>query len=124
MILARILNECEDDLICDLAETYHILNLRELSPCLVAVLSLGLRDDSRVKMHFSKTKITLEQALLARMSDCMSFLAWSKTKDAQKGRRYKEKSILKELLMPEKKEDLMLFESVEDFDSYMKRFER
>jgi hypothetical protein len=27
-------------------------------------------------------------------------------------------------LMPEKKDDLMLFESVEDFDSYMKRFER
>ena len=90
----------------------------------MAVFSLGLRDDSRVKMHFAKCKITLEQALFARMADSLGFIAWSRTKDAAKGRRYKEKSILKELMHPEKKDEYMLFASVEDFDAYMKSLER
>jgi len=39
----------EDALICDLAETYHIFNYRELPPSLAATLSVGLKDDSRIK---------------------------------------------------------------------------
>ena len=40
----------EDALICDLAETYHIYDYRSLPVKLVATLSAGLRDDSRIKL--------------------------------------------------------------------------
>ena len=39
-----------DALICDLAETYHIYDMRSLPLQTVATLSAGLRDDSRIKM--------------------------------------------------------------------------
>ena len=122
MILAHVIHECEDKLICDLAETYSILYYRKLSPSLVAVLLLGLRDDSRVKMHISGSKATLEQILLAVIADNLNFLSWTKTKDAKKG-RYKKKSIVRALMDLDKKDDLQAFESIEEFNTYMKQFE-
>ena len=101
-------------MICDLAETYHILNYKELSPSLVATLSFGLRDNSRVKMKLSNSKITLEQMLLARMTDELTFQSWSKTKDGQKNRNRPD-SILKSLL-EEKKDETVSFSTPEDFN--------
>lgn len=107
-------------MICDLAETYHILNYRELSPQLVATLVLGLGDNSRVRRHFSKTKVTLEQILMAIMADNLQFIAWSKTKDAQH-KKNKPKSILKKLIdLDEQKEELESFETPEEFEEYMR----
>ena len=109
-------------MICDLAETYHILNYRELLPELVATLVLGLRDDSRVKMHYSKSKITLNQTLEAIIADNMQFLAWTKTKEAKKG-RYKKKSILKLLNGVYDNSELASFETIEEYEKYMKQFD-
>lgn len=111
-------------MICDFAETYHIFNYKELSPCLVATLLFGLRDDSRVKMHISETKITVEQTLWAIMADALQFIAWSKTTEAKHG-KYKNKSILKILRgeYEEEKDDLMSFESIEEYLDYMSQFE-
>lgn len=101
-------------MICDLAETYHILNYKGLSPDLVAVLCFGLRDNSRVKMFISDTKITLEQTLLARITDELSFQSWAKTKDGQKNRN-RPTSILKTLL-EDKKDETEVFLTSEDFN--------
>lgn len=104
---------CEDELICDLAETYHVIHYRELSPKLAAVLCFGLREDSRVKMKIGGTKITLTQTLLARMTDELAFQSWAKTKDGQKGRNRPE-SVLK-LLTTEPEEEVESFLTVDDF---------
>ena len=89
----------------------------------MAVLLLGLRDDSRVKMHISGSKINLEQILLAIIADNLNFLSWTKTKEAKKS-RYKKKSILKTLTEEKKKkDDLVSFGSIEDYEQYMKQFE-
>lgn len=112
-------------MICDLAETYHILNYRELSPSLVAVLVFGLNDNSRIKKKFSKTKLNIEQMLMAMMVDDLNFLAWTKTKDA-KHSRYKKKSVLK-LLQGEyekEKDELQSFATIEEYENYMKQFIR
>ena len=106
---------CEDKLICDLAETYHILNYRELPPELVATLCMGLRDNSRVKMEVSRSKITLEQSLLAHIADDLSFQSWAKTKDGQKNRN-RPNSILKTLLEG-KKDEMESFMTPEDFNN-------
>lgn len=40
----------EDALICDLAETYRIFDYRSLPLKTVATFSVGLRENSRIKM--------------------------------------------------------------------------
>lgn len=124
MILAHIIERCEDKLICDLAEVYHVLNYRELSPDMVAALCIGLRDDSRVKMELSGNKITVDQIMKAMIVDSLQFLAWTKTKDAQKGQKYKAKSMVKALNgeYDHEHDDLATFDSIEAYEAYMKRF--
>lgn len=106
---------CEDKLICDFAETYHILNYRELSPELAATLCFGLRDDSRVKMEVSESKLTLEQALLARIADDLSFQSWAQTKDGKKNRN-RPPSILKSLLEEKTEDKTEVFSTPEEFN--------
>lgn len=111
-------------MICDLAETYHILNYRELSPLLVATLVLGLRDNSRVKLRVSESKLSTEQVLLAMIVDNLNFQSWTYTKDARKGKPYKVRSVLKVLCgeYESSKDDLLSFTSVEEFEQYMNQF--
>ncbi len=75
----------EDSLICDLAQTYQIYDYKQLPVSKVAVFSLGLKQDSRIKMKLSGESVPLETILLAGMLDRLSLLLWSKTKDASKG---------------------------------------
>lgn len=113
-------------MICDLAETYHILNYKDLQPSLVAVLVLGLRDNSRVKMRISNAPITTEQTLIAMMVDSLNFIAWTKTKDA-KHKKYNQKSALKSLrgeYKETKKEDLQTFKNPDELMDYLNSFNR
>lgn len=109
------MQECEEEMICDFAETYHIFDYRQLNPGYAAVLCSGLRDDSRVKQKLSDTPINLEQTLLARMVDELAFLVWAKTKDGQKNRN-RPQSILK-ALTGQKEDEVKAFRSAEDFRS-------
>ena len=102
----------EDALICDLAETYHILNYKALPAMLVASLVVGLRDDSRIKMKLSGSKAPAEIILLASAVDRLSLLVWMQTKDAEKGRN-RPKSILS-ILYP-KETNNATYKSGEDF---------
>lgn len=90
---------------------------------MAATLLLGLKDDSRVKMNASNTKITINQIMMAMCVDALQFIAWTKTKDAQHG-RYKQKSILKALQgeYDKQNDDLVSFDTIEDFENYMKQF--
>ena len=40
MDLALLVSRCEDELICDMAETYHVLNWRELPLKTAAIAAL------------------------------------------------------------------------------------
>ena len=106
----------EDAVICDLAEVYHVLNYRGLSPRLVAVLCLGLSDNSRIKRKMANRKLTLEELLLAALVDRTSLLLWSKTKDAERGVN-KPKSVLA-IFEQETRQtsDYQSFNSIEDFE--------
>ncbi len=107
----------EDELTCDLAETYHILNWRELPPSLVATLSVGLRDDSRIKKKISGHKLSLDQMLMCFGLDVLQYNLWIKTKDGAKGRN-KPESILAKLSEDKKKEELAKFADASDFDAW------
>lgn len=69
-----------DAVICDLAETYGVLDYRALPVPLLAALASGLREDSRIKMSLSGTKAARGEILLAAAVDRLSLLVWSLTK--------------------------------------------
>lgn len=117
-----MINEDEDLLVCDFAETYGVFNYRELSPDTVAALLVGLRNDSRIRMKASGYKITLKEQLLALILDDIRFIKWTKT-DHGRRRTYDGKSIFEMLMHPKEKEDYMVFDNAEDFDAFMKSFE-
>lgn len=102
----------EDALICDLAETYNIYDYKRLPLKTVAALSVGLRDDSRIKMKLSGVTVSTDTMLLAAAVDRLSLLVWMKTKDAEKGRN-RPKSILD--AFSEKESKTSSYASGEDF---------
>lgn len=66
----------EDELFCDFAETYGILEPRALGAKKMAVLACGLRDDSRIKQKLVGTRIRTDTQLLASAVDFLALLAW------------------------------------------------
>ena len=101
---------------CDLAETYSLYDYRALNPDRVALYSIGLKDNSRIKLKLSGQKVPLETILLACAVDRLGLLVWSKSKDAEKGKN-KPKSLLESLIGGEEKEkDYLVFDSPEAFE--------
>lgn len=115
MFLARCINLDEDALICDLAETYHIYNYRELPLDYVATLCFGLRENSRIKMLFSDTKITTDTMLLACITDRLTTWLWMNSKDGQKNQN-RPPSIAQEMTEKQKPKEYMQFRSIDDFE--------
>ncbi len=110
----------EDELICDLAETYHIFNYRELPVDLLATLVTGLRQNSRVKMAINGTKVPTDTLIMALIYDKLSQWVWMHTKDGRKGMN--PPSSLAKMLSEEKKEKTVRsFDSGEEFDAMRKR---
>ena len=64
-----MINLDETALICDLAETYHILDYRSQPVKLVAALTAGLRDNSRIKMRISELPVEPNILMLATIAD-------------------------------------------------------
>lgn len=117
MILAAMLERSEDSLICDLAETYHIYEMRSFRASYIAILAAGLREDSRVMMLFSGNKIRPSLLLQAASLDKLALLWWAETKDGQKNRNRPE-SVVESLTKENKQteEPPIVFESAEDFN--------
>ena len=70
-------------------------------------------------MKINGQKYPLETLLLASAVDRLSFLVWSKTKDAEKNRN-RPVSIFEKMVEEEEKEkDFVVFESVEAFEQAM-----
>ena len=105
----------EDAVICDLAETYHIYNYKELPPVTVALFCDGLRDDSRIKLKMADQRVSMDTLLLASIVDRLSVLVWFKTKDGQKGKN-QPKSIVDSINKSVREKEEMVFETSEDFE--------
>lgn len=81
-----MMNTDQDALVCDLAETYGIFDMRKLPAVTVATLAAGLRDDSRIKLKVAGENYPLDTMLLAAIADRLSIMIWARTKDGEKGR--------------------------------------
>ena len=116
MTLAGMMAVDKTALICDLAETYGVLNYKELPVETLAALSVGLRENSRIKMKMSGVKVQNEVLLLAAAVDRLTFLAWSKTKDAEKGKN-RPKSIVDIINGSARESNIMAFDTAEEFEA-------
>ncbi len=106
-----------DALICDLAETYGIYDMESLPIKTVAILSCGLREDSRIKQKLSANPLSIDSLLLAHAVDRLGILIWQRTKDGQHGRNRPESFVEKMMeSKTRKKVRLTGFESVEEYE--------
>ncbi len=69
MFLADCVKNYEDDVICDLAETYHIFSYKEHKPSFIATLLSGLKDDARISMRLAGVTADTKTRLLAMIAD-------------------------------------------------------
>lgn len=111
-----MLHEDETAVICDLAETYHVLDYRALPLKTVAALASGLRENSRIRMKLSGMRVSTDTMLAAATVDRLSMLVWAKTKDGEIGRNRPE-SILDKLTAEDTRsdEEYKAFDSPEEF---------
>ena len=75
-----------DALVCDLAETYGILDYKALPVGLLAALSSGLRENSRIRLRLAGQAQDTGLLLLAAAVDRLSWLAWAQTEGARQGK--------------------------------------
>ena len=86
MILAHMAAQYPEELTCDMAETYHVLDWRALGLPLAATLAAGLRENSRTRMALAGGESAHRDAAAGPGADALQLLLWTKTKDAQHGR--------------------------------------
>lgn len=108
----------ENALICDLAETYHIYDYKQIAPQKVAIFAIGLREDSRIKMKMSGQKYDNQTIMIGEVIDRLSFLVWAQTKNASKGIN-RPKPFLGDVF--EKEKEISAFNSGKDFDEERQR---
>lgn len=110
-----MLNIDSDALQCDLAETYHIYEMKELPLSKVALFAVGLRGNSRIKLKMQNLQYPIETILQANIVDRLSLLVWAKTENGRKGRN-RPISIAQKLLGLGETKKVVAFTSANDFE--------
>ena len=117
MVLAGMIRASETDLICDLAETYGVMDYKALPLNTLAALSAGLHEDSRIKMRITGRKISTNTILSAAVVDRLSLLVWMKTKDGANNRNRPESILAKLQEQSAEKDDIVSFRTPEEFEA-------
>lgn len=115
--------EHQDDLMCDLAEYYGILDMEALPVSKLAGFAFGLPPESRTKMRISGLKLPVQTLLLAGILDRLSIIAWQNTKDGHTGAN-KPKSVLEDLISEKEKDRIVSFRTGEDFTAAWERIRK
>lgn len=109
----------EDALLCDLAETYHIHDMRSMPAAYIATLACGLREGSRIMMAINGLKVDFKTLLLAHIADSTAINVYFKTKDAEHGQN-RPKSIVKYLTQ----KDSEIAKGFDDGDDFIEEWRR
>ena len=105
----------EDELICDFAETYHILDWRALPLRTAARLAAGLPPDCRVRRKLCELRVPFDTLLLAQIRDYLAVFHWWRTEDGRHGRN--PPKLFSEVLVgeQEKQTNIRVFRTKQDF---------
>lgn len=110
----------KDALICDLAETYGVFDMRALPVNLLATLSVGLRANSRIRMAMSGAKYPDETMLLASVLDGINILLWMQSKDGADGIN-RPGSVLRAMLGISENGQVQAYDTAEEYEAAKKR---
>lgn len=77
-----------DALLCDLAETYHVYDFNALPVTTLAVLSFGLRENSRIKQKINGVTYIDPMRILAATADKVTAIHYALTNDDETARPY------------------------------------
>ena len=109
----------KDALICDMAEYYHIYDMRALTVRQLSVLACGLPESSRSKMAMRGSSMPPELTILCGIFDQLSALRWTLSADAGKGKEPPPSilSVISGEAKPEKPKALKGYSSGADFEA-------
>lgn len=110
------MNLDEDAVICDFAETYGIFDWRSLPLTTAAILAVGLRDDSRIKMKLSNQIVPIDTLIMSGILDYVALLVWSKTKDFEKGKNRPQSMVSALLGDNDEEKKIKTYSSGEEFE--------
>ncbi|SDZ88045.1 hypothetical protein SAMN02745687_00915 [Lachnospiraceae bacterium NK3A20] len=113
-----MLGEDRDALTCDMAEIYHIFNMKEHPVSFIATLAAGLRENSRIRTEMENRRLPNTDSLLALVFDKLNWLCWTKTKDAQHNKNMPKS--LYTLLTEGDKDKVSGFATAEEFEQRRK----
>lgn len=111
-----MLAEGRSELICDLAETYHVLDMKAYPPFLIATLAAGLRPDARIIMKITGRKLPDEDSVITLIFDRLNWLCWTKTKDAERKKNLPESLYEARTGMKKTKQKTSGFSTPEEFE--------
>lgn len=117
-----MLSDGEDDLVCDFAQFYHVLDWRGLPLRLVATLAFGLPDESRVKRRGSKILAGTNTILLAKITDLLQTWVWWHTQDGSNG--FNKPASILEAFIDNSDSRPVSFETGAEFDAYYEEMSR
>lgn len=106
-----------------MAQTYGIYNYRSLPASLVATLTVGLGDDSRLSKKLSGIDVSIDRLLLAGILDKLATLVWFNSEDGQKGEN-RPRSVVAQFLgitEEDNKSNVQGFSSPTDFEAQRAR---
>lgn len=109
----------EKEMICDLAETYHVFDYRKLPVETLVAFVIGLRQNSRTKMAINGMKVPIETVIMAMIYDRINLWIWMNSKDGKKGRHRPES--LAESLTKERVKDIEVFDTGDEFDAMLRK---
>lgn len=109
----------EDALICDLAETYGVIDYRALPLQTAATLGIGLSYNSRIKQKMNGITVSFDTFLLAQIVDNLSMLCWLNSEDGAKGRN--RPPLISEKLRTVEEKDTGQFAGADAFESVRAR---
>lgn len=113
-------NQYQDEMVCDLAEYYHIYNYKSFPMEYISTLCCGLPAESRTLKKINGMKCSTEELMLINIVDKLSLIWWSKTKDGQKNRN-RPKLICEIMQEKEESKNRIAFNSPEEFEAMRRK---
>lgn len=116
-----MIEEGEDELICDLAETYRIYDYKQLPIKMVAIFAWGLPQDARIMRKLSNDNYSTEEKMLIKIFDCVNWLVWSRTEDGANNRNKPEQLFDKLYKIDRENKQVESFETGDEFQTEWRR---
>lgn len=110
----------EDALICDMAETYHILDIWALPVELLATLASGLRENARIWFKMNGLREIPTEIVLPQLADTITLIMYALAGGSSKGIE-KPELFMEAMRGQVKKKESKGFNTGEDFMAYRQR---